>query len=302
MKLFNELNKVQNPEPILIDEAQWINKSTTGSIIFGEQYEGELFSYDYVSFYPSILRSTNLLIPISRGTFHKITSEELTNMKFVKYGIYRCHIKVADYKLMRSNPLDYYTHIDITRARELGYEITLIEDEEPNFLHYSRDRTINASQAFRPFIDYMYKLKQDGVLGSKQIINCLWGVLCESMQMTIFHEEGSDTFIDEHKPLISIKPLQDIDNKYEIQLQAINKTFKSDWARLKPFLLGKGRALISKVIEPYQDHIMRSHTDSLFSDIQLDIETGTDIGDLKYTGYCPHAKIYHSNLVVGKFT
>ena len=122
------------------------------------------------------------------------------------------------------------------------------------------------------------------------------------MQMTIFHEEGSDTFIDEHKPLISIKPLQDIDNKYDIQLQAINKTFKSDWARLKPFLLGKGRALISKVIEPYQDHIMRSHTDSLFSDIQLDIETGTDIGDLKYTGYCPHAKIYHSNLVVGKFT
>ena len=301
LKLFNELNKVQTPEQILIDEAQWINNDTTGSIIFGDAYEGELFSYDCVSFYPSILRSTNLLIPISRGVFQNISAEEFNSMKYMQYGIYRCRINVIDYKLMRFNPLHYYTHIDISRARELGYDITLIEDDEPNFLYYSRDRTINASQAFRPFVDYVYKLKEDGVLGSKQIINCLWGVLCESMRMTIFHTEGSETFIDEHKPLISIKPYNKSEANYEIRLQAVNKTFKSDWARLKPFLLSKGRSIISKAIEPYKDHIKRSHTDSMYSDIKLDIETGSNIGELKYTGYCPNAKIRNSKLVIGHF-
>ena len=51
----------------------------------------------------------------------------------MRYGIYRCHIEVEDKKLIRQNKLDYYTHIDITRARELQFEITLIKDEQPNF-------------------------------------------------------------------------------------------------------------------------------------------------------------------------
>ena len=88
LKLFNELNTVSPPEPILIDEAEWINKATTGAITFGDKYEGELFSYDFISFYPSILRSTQLLIPICRGTFNKITSDEFNNMKFIRYGIF----------------------------------------------------------------------------------------------------------------------------------------------------------------------------------------------------------------------
>ena len=303
LKLFNELNTVSSPEKILIDEAEWINKATTGAIIFGDKYEGELFSYDFISFYPSILRSTQLLIPISRGTFHQITSEDFNNMKFMRYGIYRCHIEVENKKLMRQNKLDYYTHIDITRARELHYTITLIEDEQPNFLYYSREKTINASQAFRPFVDYMYKLKSDNIPGAKNILNCLWGALCESMQFVVYHREGAETFIDQDKPLISIKPYYKSETDYAIKLQSINKTFKSDWARLKPFLLTKGRVLLSKAIEPNVEHIMRSHTDSLYSSVKLDClaNLGNNLGDIKYTGTCPNARIYHANLVSGIF-
>ena len=54
---------------------------------------------------------------------------------------------------------------------------------------------------------------------------------------------------------LRIKPYNKSEANYEIRLQAVNKTFKSDWARLKPFLLSKGRSIISKAIEPYKDHI-----------------------------------------------
>ena len=204
---------------------------------------------------------------------------------------------------MRQNKLDYYTHIDITRARELHYTITLIEDEQPNFLYYSREKTINASQAFRPFVDYMYKLKSDNIPGAKNILNCLWGALCESMQFVVYHREGAETFIDQDKPLISIKPYYKSETDYAIKLQSINKTFKSDWARLKPFLLSKGRVLLSKAIEPNLEHIMRSHTDSLYSSVKLDClaNLGNNLGDIKYTGTCPNARIYHANLVSGIF-
>ena len=57
LKLFNELNTVSPPEPILIDEAECINKATTGAIIFGDKYEGELFSYDFISFYLSTINT-----------------------------------------------------------------------------------------------------------------------------------------------------------------------------------------------------------------------------------------------------
>ena len=303
LKLFNELNTVSPPEPILIDEAEWINKATTGAIIFGDKYEGELFSYDFISFYPSILRSTQLLIPISRGTFNKITSDEFNNMKFIRYGIYRCSIEVEDHKLMRQNKFNYYTHIDITRARELQYNITLIEDDEPNVLYYSREKTINACQAFRPFVDYMYELKRNNIPGAKNILNCLWGALCESMNFIVYHKEGAETNIDQDKPLISIKPRWKNEEDYEIKLQSINKTFKSDWARLKPFLLSKGRTLLSKAIEPNVEHIMRSHTDSLYSSIKLNdlVNLGNNMGDIKYTGSCINAKIHHANLVNGIF-
>ena len=58
----------------------------------------------------------------------------------MRYGIYRCSIEVEDHKLMRQNKCNYYTHIDITRARELQYNIILIEDDEPNVLYYSREK------------------------------------------------------------------------------------------------------------------------------------------------------------------
>ena len=107
---------------------------------------------------------------------------------------------------MRQNKYNYYTHIDITRARELQYNITILEDDEPNFLNYSREKTINACQAFRPFVDYMYQLKSNNIPGAKNILNCLWGALCESINFIVYHAEGAETHTYQDKPLISIKP------------------------------------------------------------------------------------------------
>ena len=78
--------------------------------------------------------------------------------------------------------------------------------------------------------------KSNNIPGAKNILNCLWGALCESMNFFVYHAEGAETHIDQDKPLISIKPSRKNEEEYEIKLQSIHKTFKSDWARLKTFL------------------------------------------------------------------
>jgi hypothetical protein len=56
---------------------------------------------------------------------------------------------------------------------------------------------------------------------------------------------------------------------------------------MKPFILAKGRSMISNIMLPYKDIIVKSHTDSLISSIYpKDIKIGNEIGDLVYEGYC----------------
>jgi len=47
------------------------------------------------------------------------------------------NIKRIDTRLFRENPNEFYTHYDLMRAKELGYKIRLIEDDDlPNVLIY----------------------------------------------------------------------------------------------------------------------------------------------------------------------
>ena len=63
-----------------------------------------------------------------------------------------------------------------------------------------------------------------------------------------------------------------------------DKLFESDWARIKPFLVSKGRYMISKVIEKNLDNCVQCHTDGIIlkSLIEPTQKLGNDIGDLKF--------------------
>lgn len=291
INLFNELYNCDHPDPILQHEAEFYLKCNSGAIIHCEKYKGKCYKYDVCSMYPFMMNST-MCFPYKKGEFKKIS--ELPDI--LTYGIYRCEIKNTKPKLFRTNFNDYYTHIDIYRARALKLKITLTEDDEPNALLYSRDKLLTGSQMFGKYVKYLFELKQKKITGrAKQILNILWGVLCERDLCNL----KSEVIADDKKPTIELgknkkhmffKPWND--NQTIIKYQDNDHVFKTDFARIKPFILAKGRTILSKLIEPCIDDVVLAHTDGFIVKTKQKIKTGTKLGDVKYEGCCQNANIF----------
>jgi hypothetical protein len=51
-------------------------------------------------------------------------------------------------KVMRHNPKNYYTTLDIKMAIENKYKVKLIQDGEPNCLIYGKQKRISGKESF----------------------------------------------------------------------------------------------------------------------------------------------------------
>ena len=286
LDLFDRYTKHILKAPVIHQaEGQTINNASIGAIIFTDhEYTGPAYKYDVVSFYPSIMNS-KILFPLKEGEYLTIT--EFTD-PFFKYGIYRAVIEYNETKkkLFRWNKLNHYTHFDLTRAKELNLEIKLILDDQPNFLYYSRDKLITGTELFGNYVDTLFDLKQKKIPRAKNFLNLLWGALT---QKAINKENVSDNIekpvhIQDDSELLSMKPYDD--NTTHIETMKNDKAFKTGFGRLKPFLISKGRSLISKLIEPYINTCIRCHTDGfMLSEQPTSLKLGDKLGELKYEGY-----------------
>jgi hypothetical protein len=273
LHLFNEMTQhIPIPDAIKQREGLFIDNSSQGAIIFNTKlYEGPCWKCDVKSMYPSIMKST-MVFPVQEGELKYLTEFE----PFFRYDIYRAKLTgKTSKKLFRLSYNNHYTHIDLTRAKELGYQIDLIIDDKPNFLYYSRDKCLTGSEIFSEYIDYLFKLKENKVLGAKNILNTLWGAISEKdKRKKNINPNVDDVFDipDDCRP--TFKPFDD--NNTIIKYCYYDKIYKYGWARIMPFILAKGRCIISKVIEPYHDIAIRCHTDGvLFKEEPVGIKYGT---------------------------
>ena len=63
------------------------------------------------------------------------------------------------------------------------------------------------------------------------------------------------------------------------------KIFKTNFGRMKPFLIAYGRHSMMKIFSKYEHLVIRMHTDGFYLKEQpSDILTGPKIGNLKYEG------------------
>lgn len=294
------------PEKITEREAIWLKEATQGPLIFGEEYEGEAHKYDINSSYPSIYSNNNFLVPIKPGEFKKITKNEFDALEHYQYGIYRARIEIPVeskkyYKLFKLNENNKYTGIDLAYARKLGLKIEIIDDGNDNFLYYHRNNCKTGHQCFKQFVDLLYPLRKNEIIGSrcKKLLNSLWGALCQvnAIKMTIDPNEEFE--LREDKEVISMTVLGN--GKYQVEFAKKDKYFETNYARIKPFILAKGRVKIAEYIAPHIDNVFRCHTDSMTTNIELPIKTSTKLGDMKYEGYCNKCKIVNSVNVVGEF-
>ena len=280
LNVFDSYTKyIKNPTKPTQLEADWISDCSHGAIIFHDKYSGPVYKYDKKSMYPSIMKSKQLF-PVDAGEFTQIS--ELSDI--LTFGIYRCIIKKSNTKidrLFRFNPKNKYSHIDIYHARKLNLEIKLINDNEANTLLWTRDNLLTGTELFGQFIDFTFGLKNKLKIDrAKKNINTLWGALCEKKTKNFVC--GPDVDIGKNAKPISIRPTDD--DKTIIEVIKRDQQYVSGFARIKPFLLGKARSIMSDIMLPYNDLLVRCHTDGFMAIQELDIKTGDQLGDLVYEG------------------
>ena len=296
LDLFDRTCKTVFPDPILQDEAIWLEKAKFKAMIFAVPCSGKMYNYDFVSLYPSIMRSPGSLFPIKKGHYKYISQAEFYDMKPLPFGIYKCVVeKSENVKINKQfvfNNKNYYTHLDLVLARELNLNIILFADT-PNALLWDRKHLLTGQQLFAEFVDLLFDLKQQKIDGSKQILNCLWGSLCEmnKIPLKIKNNQNKNTEIDSDMTLLSLRPLDK--NTTIVEVIKNDKYYETNFARICPFILSYGRLKISRAIRPHIDSIVRVHTDGFLSTKELNIETGTNLGEIKLDIY-QNCKVYNN--------
>ena len=297
LKLFEDLNvALIQPDPLTELEAKFHDGCLSCGLMYAMDYEGECHSYDDISFYPAIMR-THMQLPHKQGEFKTITQEDFNSMEFKEYGIYHCEIEGVHKFFMKSKQ-HYYTSYSVDHAMKLGLKIKIITDGDVNFLAYTADKRVDSSGVFRKYIDYLFPLKARGFSLAKSLINILWGALSQKHTEGTYYiddlnEESGGTLKD-YEEICDISNISDTVMK--VKTRRVDKIFKTNYARVKSFLTSKGRSVITDKMMPYEDKIVRIHTDGFLSTTKLKIKTGIDIGNTKYEGK-QHCKITGVNKI-----
>lgn len=63
------------------------------------------------------------------------------------------------------------------------------------------------------------------------------------------------------------------------------KRYKTNYARLNPFLVSQGRKHMSKIMFPIKEHIHRIQTDGFLSTKLIHQNKDVKLGELKYEGF-----------------
>lgn len=297
--LFNHFAQCIIPDHIEQDEAKFIDSASSGPLMYSEPYEGEAYKYDIISHYPSIMEDSHMLFPIKRGEFTHFDEETFQGLKFYQTGLYMCNVS-GHHKLFRNRETNMYTNTDLRYMKQLGINFTIDETTKPNALIYSRDKCIEGNQLFKSYISMLREMKEKKIPGAKSLLNTLWGALCGKARIKItFTDDGQNVNIDDDWTIVEMGPVSE--NKYRINYVENETYFKTNFARMKPFLLAKGRFTIINMMLPYTDAIKRVHTDGFISSRKVKLQSSDTFGSLKYEGYCPNAKITNMRKATGEF-
>lgn len=273
---FYKFAKIYEFEEVDDEETRWLDATKNCGLMYCDPCDGEMNVFDVNSFYPSIMSDQSTLLPCSKPIYQEIV--EKPEFGWI-YGIYRAKISGNDKCLFMSNSKHHYTHLEMKRAEELGYDIELILDGRPNFANYKK--RINANHLFKAYIDgfYPHKAKINLLTGKtnkliKEMMNCLWGALGQRTKEFRNDEEGE--IETDHPDNIYIYPRHG-----EKMIIKTIKGFKRPFARIGPFITSTGRVRMSRIVEPYRDEVYRVHTDGFYTTADDVSNIGAGLGQLK---------------------
>jgi hypothetical protein len=207
-------------------------------------------------------------------------------MEYYQLGIYRVKIEKSEdeniNKLFRFNKYNKYTHTSLEHAKKLNLKVELIIDDEPNYLHYSPDKLISFEEVFKPYVMYLFDLKNQGANKAKDLLNRLWGKLGEYDRSKKYDDK--EISIGEDDEITELRPCNKNESVNLIKTNKINKPYKTNYSRLIPFLKAMDRKKMSESMYEYRNNIHQILTDGFLSDKLIHSNTDVKLGELKYEG------------------
>jgi hypothetical protein len=289
--LFNSMNNNKEYDKVMPYEFPYLENG--GGVRVGEPYKGVAYKYDINSYYPSILNSKTAKFPISPGKLTDITTEDIKQKRFVKFGVYHAEIECDNSKKFTTISTNMYSHSEINYAKQLGLNITILGQ----CITWDEDQLRTFNSIFGDYVDYLYPLKKKHK-GFKLILNSLWGSLVQKRGGVITYRCKWEDLNPDKQIIIKTNP---IDDEYCMLTEKIKISFfKTTYARLNPFLLGLARVQMHKTFcKIGYDNLLWSHTDSMITSAPLtykQIKINNILGNWKYEGRCKKLKIINKNI------
>lgn len=293
--LFNTMNNNKEYDKVMSYEFPYLENG--GGVRVGDVYKGVAYKYDINSYYPSILNSKTAKFPISPGKLTDITTEDIKQKRFVKFGVYHADIECDNSKKFTTISTNMYSHTEINYAKQLGLNITILGQ----CITWNEDQLRTFNSIFEDYVEYLYPLKKKHK-GFKQILNSLWGSLVQKRGGVITYRCKWEDLNPDKQIIIKTNP---IDDEYCMLTEKIKiNFFKTTYARLNPFLLGLARVQMHKTFcKIGYDNLIWSHTDSMITLCPLyrEIKINFILGNWKYEGKCKKVKIINKNIYKGNF-
>ena len=171
-------------------------------------------------------------------------------------------------KRATGKPAEYYTHTDLYRALELGYEIVLAQDGQPNALIYERGGLVSAEKIFHGFIGKLFAIRADPEQPKatrdavKIPLTAFWGWLGQRTSHSQFAATGV-----RRGPIKLVGELTDFRDTASGTIYRScddSNAFFGECPRFAPFITAAARNVVSKLAEPLvkNGRLRRVYTDS----------------------------------------
>jgi hypothetical protein len=174
-------------------------------------------------------------------------------------------------RLFVHNEKNYYVYTDIKLALKLGFKVELIQDGQPNFLHYLPADRETGDKLFKGYVETLFPYKKINPL-VKPLLNILWGSLCEK---TKHYSDTTDGDISDDDDIV------DVSEKGKELFLIKKKVYKHNTARIGIFLTSYGRCKMADFMKDFIDDVSRVHTDGVYLTGNKEFVYSDEIGGLK---------------------
>lgn len=287
-------------DPIQDKEAKWIQEAGHGGLQWAQAGEYDFaVGYDANAFYPSVMSKGKHPqwheFPVKKGEFKKYDGKPFLELGTPMYGIYRCAVHNGNCKQCKSNGrlcnacrqqykkmvwlkagYQYYTHLDLKAIWYINNEmeghhnlvIKLVPDADGHdSLVYDRTTRFRGAYMFGKYFEYLDRIAdncESKLPLLKLLRNCLWGALCEKSTRKI-DMSVPDKCINLHEDrILGLCGHDPESNTYEVQ--KISKPFKTNFARIGPFVQAYGRYGMFDLLKDNYDSMLQIHTDGFILD------------------------------------